>query len=386
MIIHEYQTKKIFSSVGIPVLKGKVAYTPNEALTIAQNIGGESWYVKAQVLSSGRALGKFLEEEAGSGSGLQVADGVSAVPEIAGKMLLHHLLTQNEINEVKKVYIEEKIDIVQAFDFEICVDFVRERVLFKGKDLKKKKKEVCYELSLDKKLSLMKSLALVAKVGVPKGFMREASATLRAMFDLFKKYNAFSVEVKPLVITSDKRLVALDGKIYFDPDAVSKHKEIQVLRDFEMETANQKKARDNNFRYIPMDGNIGCIINGSGLSMGTLDLIVRKGGRPSCLLDLGGTPTKEMVSDAVKIILSEPDTEGLLVNIFGANARCDIIADGLVAAAKEISSGMPIVVRMDGTNASVGERLLFESGLPFIVKQKMTDAVSSIVEEVEAIR
>ena len=130
MIIHEYQTKKIFSSVGIPVLKGKVAYTPNEALTIAQNIGGDSWYVKAQVLSSGRALGKFLEEEAGSGSGLQVADGISAVPEIAGKMLLHHLLTQNEINEVKKVYIEEKTEIVQAFDFEICVDFVRERVLF----------------------------------------------------------------------------------------------------------------------------------------------------------------------------------------------------------------------------------------------------------------
>ena len=385
MIIHEYQTKKIFSSAGIPILKGKVAYTANEALSAAQQIGGTSWYVKAQVLSSARNKGRFLEDVTGNGTGLQIANGLAEVPIIADRMLLNHLITQDEISEVKKVYIEENVEIDAAFALEILIDFVREKVFFKGKTLDKNKKPIYCELNLEKNISFVKALALAAKIGIPKGYFRETAGIIRAMYDLFKTYNAFSVEINPLVITKDGRLVVLDGKIHFDPDAVSRYKEIQVLRDFENESPNQKKAGDNNFRYIPLSGNIGCIINGSGLSMGTLDLMIKEGGAPSCLLDLGGEPNKEMVSNAVKIILSEPDTEGLLVNIFGANARCDVIASGLVAAAKEISAGMPIVVRMDGTNAAVGERILFESGLPFIVKKKMTEAVTSIIEAVEEI-
>ncbi|NCB47717.1 4Fe-4S dicluster domain-containing protein [bacterium] len=380
MFIHEYQAKKIFLKFGIPVLKGCVAYTANEAERCTDQIGGKSWVVKAQIHSTARGEGSFIEPEAESSGGIRVANTPQEVALKASQMLGKTLVTPftgEQGREVKKVYVEEQVKVALSYALSIYIDFSVEKVFLCLEDLNKKKK-LKYELDLNKKITLIQAMTYVAKLKVSSKYAKKIANIIQEMYDIFKTYLAFRIDINPLVITEDKRLFALDGKIVFDPDAVSKYKEITSMRDIEEESPVQITARLNNFRYTKLNGNIGCIVNGSGLGMATLDLINLYGGKAACILDLGGSPTKETIASSFKTILSEPDIEGVLLNIFGGSSRCDIIAEGLIAASREISIGMPLVVRMDGTNAQIGCRLLFESGLPFTVKQSMDEAVRII--------
>lgn len=391
MDIHEYQAKKIFRHLGIPILKGAVAYTGAEAARVAEKIdSAKGWVVKAQIYSPMRGQGVFREKEAGKKSGIRFAKTRSSVRKETEAMLGNRLVTPftgPQGQEVKKVYIEEKIDISATYALEIYIDFSQEKVFVTAQNTTPgiKGRIIKQELDLQKNLTPSRAAGIAAKIGMKRGHIKRTAKILQAMYEIFKTYAAFRVEISPLVITSTNSLVALDGKIVFDPDAVSNYKEIADMRDREDESLNEIKARLNNFRYVKLNGNIGCITNGSGLSMATLDLLHMYGGTPSCILDLGGDPTKEIVANALKTILSEPDIEGVLINIFGGSARCDIIAEGLVSAAKEISDSIPIVVRIEGTNDQIGCRLLFESGLPFIVKQSMDDAVRTIIQSVQEI-
>ena len=392
MQIHEFQVKRIFQDFDIPILKGAVAYTPTEAERCAQSIGGEAWYVKAQVYSSSRAEGHFIEEQAGKGGGIRLATSPQAVLMQAGKMLLNHLVTPTtgaQELEVKKVYIEEAVQVQQAFQFTIRISFTEQKIVLLGSALTEKgeAKGTTYsvDLHLEKPLPRLWTMSFLMRLGVPKKMLMRAFRILQALFAVFKKYSAFEVRLEPLAITQNNKWVAMGGTIKFDPDAVPADKEIENLRDMDEESSTQRHARQNNFRYIKLQGNIGCLINGSGLGMATLDLIHRYEGKPACLLDVGATSTKEGITYAFKEMLSEPDIEGILINIFGASARCDTIAEALVSAAQEISVGMPIVVRMDGTNAQIGCRILFESGLPFVVKNSMDEAVACIVQSVREI-
>ena len=392
MQIHEFQVKRIFQDFGIPILKGAVAYTPTEAKRCAQDIGGQAWYVKAQVYSQSRAQGRFIENTAGKGGGIRTADSPEAVSEQAGRMLLNHMTTPTTGKkplEVKKIYIEEAAQVQRAFRFSICMDFVNQKIVLTGVALSDtgelKGTTHSVDLHLEKPLPRIWTMSLLLRLGVPKNMLLRVFRILQSLYDLFKKYSAFEVQLDPLVLCERNRWVALGGSIEFDPDAIPCYKEIESLRDLDEETSTQRHARQNNFRYIKLQGNIGCLINGSGLGMATLDLIHQYEGRPACLLDIGATSTKEGITYAFKEMLCEPDIEGILINIFGASARCDTIAEALVSAAQEISVGMPIVVRMDGTNAQIGCRILFESGLPFIVKNSMDEAVECIVQSVREI-
>ncbi len=391
MDIHEYQAKKIFRHVGIPILKGGVAYTGAEAVRVANKFETPNgWVVKAQIYTPMRGQGFFREKEAGSKSGIRYAKTRKAVQKETEAMLGKHLITPLTSiggQEVKKVYIEEKVNISETYALEIYIDFSAEKVFVTAQNTTPgiKARSIKQELDLQKNLTPSRATKIATRIGMKRGHIKKTAKILQAMYEIFKNYAAFRVEINPLVITSTNSLVALDGKIVFDPDAVGNYKEIAEMHDREDESLNEIKARLNNFRYVKLNGNIGCITNGSGLSMATLDLLHAYGGTPSCILDLGGEPTKEIVSNALKTILSEPDIEGVLINIFGGSARCDIVAEGLVAAAKEISDGIPIVVRIEGTNDQIGCRILFESGLPFIVKQSMDDAVRTIIQSVQEI-
>lgn len=387
MFIHEYQAKKIFLKFGIPVLKGSVAYTANEAERCISQIGGKSWVVKAQIHSTSRGQGTFLDAEDGNKGGIRIVNTSQEVALETSKMLGKRLVTPftgDEGREVKKVYVEERVDIIFSYAINIYIDFAVEKVFLCLEDLGKKK-TLKYELDLNKKLTLIQAMSYVAHLKLHSKYTKKIANIIQKMYEIFKVYSAFCIDINPLVVTSDKRLFALDGKMIFDPDAVSKYKEITSMRDIEEESSVQITARLNNFRYTKLTGNIGCIVNGSGLGMATLDLINLYGGKAACILDLGGAPTKETIASSFKTILSEPDIEGVLLNIFGGATRCDLIAEGLIAASREISIGMPLVVRMDGTNAQIGCRLLFESGLPFVVKQSMDEAVRVIIQMVQEI-
>lgn len=391
MDIHEYQVKKIFRHVGIPILKGGVAYTGAEAARVADKFEAPNgWIVKAQVYTPMRGQGFFQEKSAGKKSGIRYAKNRKSVQKETEAMLGKNLitpLTGSHGQEVKKVYIEEKVDISATYALEIYIDFPAEKVFVTAQNTTPgiKVRPIKQELDLQKNFTTSRATNIATKIGMKRGHIKKTAKILQAMYEIFKTYAAFRIEINPLIITANNNLFALDGKIVFDPDAVSNYEEIAEMHDREDETLNEIKARLNNFRYVKLTGNIGCITNGSGLSMATLDLLHAYGGNPSCILDLGGDPTKEIVANALKAILSEPDVEGVLINIFGGSARCDIIAEGLVAAAKEISDGIPIVVRIEGTNDQIGCRILFESGLPFIVKQSMDDAVRTIIQSVQEI-
>ncbi|MBO5997762.1 MAG: succinate--CoA ligase subunit beta [Alphaproteobacteria bacterium] len=386
MQIHEYQIKKIFSKAGIPILKGAVAYTPNEAYNIAKQLGCPYYIVKAQIPTYLRSKGYFVE--GGKKTGLRKTKSLKAVKKETASMLFKHLktpLTGDKAFEVKKVYIEEIKESVQRYKLAIYIDFETQKV-FLTAQIFNAKKIVRTEVKLTKPtLPLSKATQIATKLGLGRGLQKKMIKILQAMYEVFVEYQAFEVNIDPLILTKDKKFYVMSGKISFDPDAAAANKDVVSLLDLEEETPNETCARLNNFRYTKLDGNIGCIINGSGLGMATLDLFRLHGGKPACLMDIGGEPTKEIMAAAFKAVLTEPDVEGVLINIFGGTTRCDIIAEGLVSAAKEISVGMPIVVRIEGTNEQIAMRILFESGLPFIVKKGMDEAVRVIIHAVQEI-
>ena len=390
MLIQEYQIKKIFSKAGIPILKGAVAYTPNEAVEVAKRLDCPSYIVKAQIPTYLRGQGQFVEANQKNKSGLREAKTLNAVKKETAAMLFKHLktpLTGDKAFEVKKVYFEETKESAERYKLAIYIDFETQKVFLTGQKLTDPSgKIIRTDIKLNQEILLPKKADQIAsKLGLHGDLQKKMIKILQSLYDVFVEYQAFEVNIDPLILTPDKKFFAMSGKIAFDPDAAANDKNIASMVDLEEETPNETRARLNNFRYTKLDGNIGCIINGSGLGMATLDLFRIHGGKPACLFDIGGEPTKEIMAAAFKAVLSEPDVEGVLINIFGGTTRCDIIAEGLVSAAKEISVGIPIVVRVDGTNEQIAARVLFESGLPFIVKKGMDEAVRVIIHAVQEI-
>lgn len=382
MEIHEYQVKKLFAKHGLPVLKGGVAYTPDEAVRIAGQIGSELWAVKAQIHDGSRCRGFFVEDDAGKGTGLRFAESLDEVRDTAKQMLGRTLITpttHHKGHEVKKIYIEEVVDIEESFDLSIRADTDTQKVLLVL--VKENGEQKSYELS-PKGVSVFQLHRLSNRMKLTPKAAFQLIPIVNHMFDIFKSYKATAVEITPLALDKKGDLVALDGRIVFDPDALFEFPEIAQLREIDAGTERESVARQHNFKYKKLGGNIACIVNGSGLGYATIDLVGDKGGSVSCLLDIGTEPTKEVVALAFRMVLSEPDIEGVLVNIFGGITRCDVIAQGLIAASHEISVGLPLVVRMDGTNAAVGTRLLQESKLPFETVSDMGKAVERIVTRV----
>lgn len=385
MEIHEYQTKRLFHEYGLPVLKGGVSYTPDEAVQTAESIGGDVWALKAQIHDGNRGKGFFVENNAGEGSGFRLASSLCEVREKAAQMLGKTLITpttHHKGHEVRKIYVEEVVAIKEKFYISLQIDTDTQKkmlvLLRENGQLKK------YELS-EKGITAFLMHRMVNRMKLSGKAVGKFVSIMRQMYKLFAQYKAVAVELTPLILTNENQLIVLDGRIVFDGDALPGFPEISVLREIDVGTEREMTAHTHNFKYTKLNGNIACIVNGSGLGLATIDLTTDKGGAVSCLLDVGTEPTKEVVAKAFKMVLSEPDIEGVLVNIFGGITRCDVIAQGLIAASHEISVGMPLVVRMDGTNAVLGARLLQESRLPFETMRSMDKAVERIIKRVQEV-
>lgn len=385
MEIHEYQTKRLLSEYGLPILKGGVAYTPDEAVRAAETIGGAEWRLKAQIHDGSRKQGFFIEESAGEGGGIRIAHSVREVHEMAVQMLGKTLITpttHHRGHEVKKIYVEEVVAEKERFFLSLQIDVeTQQRLLVLIRENGQVKK---YELS-NKGVTTFMLHRLVNRMKLSGKSAAKLSQIIHQMYKLFVEYKAMAVELVPLILTSTDQLMVLEGRIVFDGNALVSYPEISALREIDTGTERERVAQVHNFKYTKLEGNIACIVNGFGLGLATIDLITNKGGAVSCLLDIGTEPTKEVVATAFRMVLSEPDIEGVLVNIFGGITRCDIIAQGLIAASHEISVGMPLVVRMDGTNAAVGARLLQESRLPFETMRHMNEAVERIIQRVQEV-
>ena len=397
MNIYEYQAKRLFKQFGLPLLKGAVCYTPEEAVTVAEKIGGNAWVLKAQILSSERTKGYFkgLPDKK---NGIRFVHSLEEVRQEAAHMLGQTLVTPQTGTlgqEVTRLYVEQYCEEKVSLYLSVFIDFKEEKAFFGvcnaggsqfeqrlslNPSLMKK-----YELDLTKPYDGLYKEAIAADFGLsdPKQ-TEQVGHVLDSLYALFTHYDAFKVEINPLTLTKQNRLVALDGRISVDPDALNRHKDLAELME-QAENPQAKKAQTNDFRYIKLTGNIGCIVNGSGMVMETLDILDICGGRASTILDIGTGAGKNKVATAFRTLLSEPDVEGIFVNIFGGSTRCDLAAQGLVSACREISIGMPLVVRMDGTNAHSGRRILEQSGLPFIIEETLENAAKHIVRAVEEI-
>jgi len=385
MNIHEYQAKQILAKYKVPVPRGKVAYTPAEAEEIAKNLGGKLWVVKAQIHAGGR----------GKAGGVKLAKTTDEVRELSKQMIGMILKTHQtgpQGREVKRVYIEEGSDIGKELYLGAVVDRTTSAITFMastegGMDIEEvahKTPEKIIMVSIDPAAGLQPYHArkLAFTLGIQKEQMQQFHDFVFALYDAFVKTDASQVEINPLVITKQGNLIALDAKFNFDDNALFRQPEIMELRDEDEEDPLERQAAKFELSYIKMDGNIGCMVNGAGLAMATMDIIKLYGGEPANFLDVGGGATKEKVKEAFKLILSDPNVEGILVNIFGGIMRCDIIADGILTAAREVSLDVPLVVRLEGTNVELGKKMLSTSGLPIQPADNLADAAEKIVSAV----
>ena len=383
MIIKEYQVKQLFKKQGVPLLKGHVAYTPEEARDVAEKIGGNAWVIKAQVSTDQRSLARFVEPESAELPGICWANSLQAVQELAQRMLNHHLQPVNKKTNdiVRRVYVEEACYGQSEYRLSVRVDYLKQQLILSiytaGNILRQYELEN-FQLTAPRIKTILGHLQLKGKKAA------EMRDLLKNLMALFQKYQAVAVEFDP-VWETPKGLVVLDGRIVFNDDTLFRYPEIKRLREVEKGQERLAVARQHQFRYTKMNGNIACLTNGIGLSQATVDLIRQTGGQVACLLDVGTEPSRDAVARALKLALSEPDVDGVFVNIFGGMTRCDIIVQGLLAAAGEILAGLPIVVRMDGTNANIGRRLLFESRLPFTVVKSMNEGAVQIVRQVKGV-
>lgn len=382
MDIHEYQNKRIFKSYSLPVLKGKVAYTPDEAMLIAQEIGGTSWQIKAQIYDPNRSTGYFIDLPDDQREGIRIASSLEEVGQIAENMFNHSFLTPTmDYNGqiVDRVYVEETVDPLYSFGVSIRLDLARQNYIF---TVLANNQTHEFEMS-HLRPTLLFWYRVIHAFGIKGLPQTTLLSVLRQMFTLFMAYNALGVEINPLILTRKHKWVVGECRIIFDDEAVERFPDIMALKEVPTGREREALAKKYHFKYTPFNGNIACLVNGSGLGAATVELLETHHGRPACLLDVGTEPTGNAVTRAFKLALSEPNVEGIFINIFGGLTRCDTIAQGLIDASKEISVGIPLVVRMDGTNANVGERLIFESRLPFIVIKQPEKAVKAIVQAVE---
>jgi len=396
MNIHEYQAKQLLKKYGVTVLEGGVAYTAEEARSAAEKLGGPVYVVKSQIHAGGRGKGKFKEAAAGDAGGVRVVKSVDAVAENAKQMLGNTLVTHQsgeEGKEVKRVYIEDGCDIRTELYLALLVDRASDSVTIMastegGMDIEEVAEstpEKIMMVSIDPATGIMPfhTRQVAFGLGLKGAQVKSCSKILASLYNAFVDLDASMLEINPLVVTGADELVALDAKMNFDPNALYRQKTVEALRDEDEEDAMELEASKHDLNYIKLDGTIGCMVNGAGLAMGTMDIIKLKGGAPANFLDVGGGATKERVTEAFKLILSDPNVEGILVNIFGGIMRCDVIADGVVAAAREVSLNVPLVVRLEGTNVEQGKKILSESGLPIITADNLADAAEKVVKAVK---
>jgi len=382
MKIHEYQGKEILKKYGVAVPRSVPCFSVDESVKAAEQLGGPVWVVKAQIHAGGR----------GKGGGVKLARSIDEVKTIAGQILGMQLKTHQtgpEGQKVRRLLIEEGADIKQELYLGMVVDRVSQRVAVMassegGMDIEEvaaHHPEKIHQLAIDPQTGLLDADAdmLASKIGVPAGSVPAARQILQALYKAFWETDAALAEINPLIVTGDGKVIALDCKLNFDSNALFRHPEIVALRDLDEEDPAEIEASNFGLSYISLDGNIGCLVNGAGLAMATMDTIKLFGGEPANFLDVGGGATTEKVTEAFKIMLKNPGLKAILVNIFGGIMKCDTIAEGVIAAVREVKLHVPLVVRMKGTNEDLGKKLLAESGLPIITANDMTEAGQKVV-------
>ena len=386
MNIHEYQAKEVLRGFGVAVPKGGVAYTPDEAVKVAEDLGGPVWVVKSQIHAGGR----------GKGGGVKLAKSIDEVKQLADEMIGMTLVTHQtgpEGKEVGRVYVEDGCDIARELYLGLLIDRVTSRVTIMAsteggmeiEEVAAKTPEKILKVAIDPACGMQAFHArkIAFGLGLEGNQVKSAVKFLMAMYKAFEQLDASIVEINPLVVTGAGDIIALDAKMNFDDNALFRHKDIAELRDESEEDPTELEAAKFDLNYVKLDGNIGCMVNGAGLAMATMDIIKLYGGEPANFLDVGGGASRERVTAAFKLILSDPNVEGLLVNIFGGIMRCDVIAEGVVAAAREVSLTVPLIVRLAGTNVELGKKILGESGLPIIAADDLGDAAEKAVKAVK---
>jgi succinyl-CoA synthetase beta subunit len=395
MNIHEYQAKELMRTFGVPVPRGGVAYTAAEAVKVAEELGGPVWVVKSQIHAGGRGAGRFKDDPKGKG-GVRVVKSVDEVKKNAGAMLGHVLVTKQTGDagkEVKRVYIEEGCDIARELYLSLLIDRATSRVTIMAsteggmeiEEVAAKHPDKIVRVAVDPAVGMQGFYArkVAYGLGLEGDQVKACGKFLTAMYKAFTALDASLVEINPLVVTGKGEVIALDAKMNFDDNALFRHKDVAELRDEDEEDPAEREAIKHGLSYIKLDGSIGCMVNGAGLAMATMDIIKLYGSEPANFLDVGGGATKERVTEAFKIILSDPNVEGILVNIFGGIMRCDVIAEGVVAAAREVSLHVPLVVRLEGTNVELGKKILADSGLPIVSADDLGDAAQKVVKAVK---
>lgn len=386
MNIHEYQAKELLRKFGATTLKGKVAFSPSEAQSVAKELGGSIWVVKAQIHAGGR----------GKGGGVKIAKSVEEVGSLAEKMIGMNLVTHQtgpEGKTVEKVLIEEGCDIAKEYYVAALVDRAHSQVVMMAsseggvdiEEVAEKTPEKIHKVVIDPATGMMPFHArkLAFAIGMEGKVVNQAVKSFLSLYKAFVESDCSMAEINPLVETKDGNVITLDAKLNFDSNALFRHPDIVELRDFTEEDPAEVEASKHDLAFIKLDGDIGCLVNGAGLAMATMDIIKLHGGNPANFLDVGGGANKEKVEAAFKLILKDPNVKGILVNIFGGIMKCDIIAEGVIAATKELGLKVPLVVRLQGTNVEKGKKLLAESGLNIVPADGLTEAAESIVKAVK---
>lgn len=393
MNIHEYQAKQLFERFGVATPKGIAAATAQEAAQTARNMGLSQYVVKAQVHAGGRGKGTFKN---GFKGGVHVVKSVEEVEEVTGKMLNQVLVTKQtgETGKlVSKIMVAEAVDLKKECYFAILQDRARECPVIVastegGMDIEEvaaTRPEAIIREHIDPALGILpfQALKIAVALGLTGPLLRQATKLITNVYKLFTALDCSLVEINPLVVTTDDRVCALDAKFNFDDNALYRHPEIMEMRDETEEDPREVEAGKYDLNYIGLDGNIGCMVNGAGLAMATMDIIKYYGGEPANFLDVGGSATEEMVTNAFRILTSDKNVKALLVNIFGGIMRCDVIAQGIVAAAKNIDMKIPLVVRLEGTNVEIGKKILADSGISIIPADNLDEAAQKAVAAVK---
>ena len=390
MNIHEYQAKQLLAGYGVAVPRGKPAFTADEAQQAAQELGGSLWVVKSQIHAGGRGAGRFKDDP--EGGGVRVVKSIDDVRGNADAMLGSVLVTKQTGDagkEVKRVYVEEGCDIARELYLGLLLDRASSRIVVMassegGMDIEEvaeKTPEKILKVTIDPATGMMPHHArkLSFGLGLEGKQVNAGVKFMLAMYKAFTELDASIVEINPLVVTGSGDVIALDAKMNFDDNALYRHPELVELRDIDEEDPSEVEATKYDLNFVKLDGTIGCMVNGAGLAMATMDIIKLYGSNPANFLDVGGSAKVEQVIAAFKIITSDPAVKAILVNIFGGIMRCDIIAEGVVAAAKEVDLQIPLVVRLEGTNVEEGKQLLADSGLNIIAAHNLADAAEKAV-------
>jgi succinyl-CoA synthetase beta subunit len=395
MNIHEYQAKALLKEFGCPVSRGVAVFSADEAEKAANELGGPLWVVKSQIHAGGRGKGRFKEPEAGEKGGVRLAKSVDEVKAFVGQMLGRTLVTIQTGpagKQVNRLYIEDGSDISKEFYLSMLVDRTTSRVSFVvstegGMDIEQvahDTPEKIVTFSVDPATGVMAhhGRAVAKALGLTGDLAKQAEDLTARLYAAFTAKDMSMLEINPLIVTTDGKLRCLDAKISFDSNALYRHPDVVALRDLTEEDEKEIEASKYDLAYIALDGTIGCMVNGAGLAMATMDIIKLYGEEPANFLDVGGGASKEKVTAAFKIITADPNVKGILVNIFGGIMKCDVIAEGVIAAVKEVGLKVPLVVRLEGTNVELGKTIIAESGLDVVPADDLDDAAQKIVKAV----